>query len=407
MSSISVFYGEFCRAESVVRELFDRNDYHLVTDENILETAAELSGIEPSRLKNAFSDSTSVFNKFTHERERALAFIRLVLAEALTEKNVIVSGYLAHLVPHAITHILRVCLISSRSSRVAVACEERGLLEKDAEQTIAALDHQSASWVQSQRSINDPWSPQLYDMLIPMDSANIHEVATHIEEHVRLPELEVSKSSRQAVQDFILASLVSVALAKEGHDVQVRAHNSKVTLTINKHVLMLKRLKEELKTITTTVPGVGDIEILIGKDYHQSDIYRQYQFEVPSRVLLVDDEKQFIHTLSERLQLRNMGTAVAYDGTTALDLIDRDEPEVMVLDLMMPGIDGIEVLRQVKQKCPDIEVIILSGHGSDDDRQICMDLGAFAYMNKPVEIEVLSNKLKEANQHIMQRRERV
>ena len=123
-----------------------------------------------------------------------------------------------------------------------------------------------------------------------------------------------------------------------------------------------------------------------------------------TRLLLVDDEKQFVQTLSERLQLRNMGTAVAYDGESALQLIERDEPEVIVLDLMMPGINGIEVLRQVKQTRPDVEVIILSGHGSEEDRETCMDLGAFAYLHKPVDIEVLSRKLKEANDYIQQKR---
>ena len=133
-------------------------------------------------------------------------------------------------------------------------------------------------------------------------------------------------------------------------------------------------------------------------------MYRQYHFEVPSRVLLVDDEQQFVQTLSERLQLRNMGTAVAYDGESALQLIERDEPEVMVLDLMMPGIDGIEVLKQVRQTRPEVEVIILTGHGSDEDRETCMNLGAFAYLHKPVDIEVLSQKLKEANQRVRHKR---
>jgi DNA-binding response OmpR family regulator len=149
---------------------------------------------------------------------------------------------------------------------------------------------------------------------------------------------------------------------------------------------------------------VREVETGVGSGYHQSDVYRRYQFETPSRVLLVDDEKQFVQTLSERLQLRNMGTAVAYDGESALKLIDRDEPEVMVLDLMMPGIDGIQVLRQVRQTRPGVEVIILTGHGSEEDRELCLSLGAFAYLHKPVDIEVLSQTIREANERIQGRR---
>ncbi len=63
----------------------------------------------------------------------------------------------------------------------------------------------------------------------------------------------------------------------------------------------------------------------------------------------MDDEREFVQTLSERLLMRDMGSAVAYDGESALNMIAEDEPEVMILDLKMPGIDGIEVLRRVKE----------------------------------------------------------
>ena len=81
-------------------------------------------------------------------------------------------------------------------------------------------------------------------------------------------------------------------------------------------------------------------------------------------------------------------------------MVRDDEPEVMILDLKMPGIDGIEVLRRVKSEHPNIEVIILTGHGSEKDRDVCMKLGAFAYLHKPVDIEVLSETLKAANEKI-------
>ncbi len=404
MADISVFYGEFCRADSVLREVFERTGCRLITDANILDDAARVSGIERRRLENAFSATTSVFNKFTHEKECARAFLRLAVAEALAEQNVLVSGYLAHLVPHEITHVLRVCLIAGLKWRVAVAGEERGLAQKDAVRTIARLDEERASWVRSLRGIDDPWSPQLYDMVIPMDASSVREAATLIEEHARLPELETTAASRQAVQDFILASRVAVALARQGHNVDVCARNGTALLTINKHVLMLRRLEQELEAIASAVTGVRAVETRVGSGYHQSDVYRKCHFQVPSRVLLVDDEKQFVQTLSERLQLRDMGTAVAYDGESALKLIARDEPEVMILDLMMPGIDGIEVLKQVKQTRPAVEVIILTGHGSEQDRETCMSLGAFAYLHKPVDIEVLSQTIREANEHIQHKR---
>jgi len=116
--------------------------------------------------------------------------------------------------------------------------------------------------------------------------------------------------------------------------------------------------------------------------------------------LLVDDEREFVQTLSERLQLRDMGSAIAYDGESALTIVKEDDPEVIIIDLKMPGIDGMEVLKKVKKERPEIEVIILTGHGSESDRQMCMDLGAFDYLQKPVDINHLSQVLKDAHARI-------
>ncbi|RPJ15040.1 MAG: response regulator, partial [Desulfobacteraceae bacterium] len=203
--------------------------------------------------------------------------------------------------------------------------------------------------------------------------------------------------SKKAVDDFLVASKVEMHLAREGHNVDISAIDGSVTIIINKHVLLLSKLEDELKAIAGKVPEVKAVETKVGDGYYQTDIYRKYDFKMPSKVLLVDDEREFAQTLSERLIMRDMGSAVAYDGESALNLVSEDEPEVMILDLKMPGIDGIEVLKRVKQSNPDIEVIILTGHGTEADRELCMKLGAFAYLQKPVDIEVLSDALKKAN----------
>jgi len=228
----------------------------------------------------------------------------------------------------------------------------------------------------------------------------VDEITALVSENLRSEVIQPTAGARKAAEDFVLAAKVEVALAGEGHNVEVKARDGAVTLTINKNVLMLSRLEEELKSIADKVEGVRSVETRVGKGYHRTDIYRKYDFELPSRVLLVDDEREFVQTLSERLIMRDMGSAVAYDGESALDMVREEEPEVMILDLKMPGIDGIEVLRQVKETRPDIEVIILTGHGSEADREVCMKLGAFDYLHKPVDIEKLSETLRLANEKI-------
>jgi len=120
----------------------------------------------------------------------------------------------------------------------------------------------------------------------------------------------------------------------------------------------------------------------------------------PKQVIIVDDEKEFAQALSDRLHLRDIDASVSYDGKDALRRIQEHPAEVMILDLKMPGIDGYEVLRQVKKSNPETEVIIITGHGSDTDRQACLDLGAFAYLQKPLDIEELGTILHAANSKV-------
>ena len=118
------------------------------------------------------------------------------------------------------------------------------------------------------------------------------------------------------------------------------------------------------------------------------------------KVLLVDDETDFVESLSERLQLRNLDAEVVYSGEEALESLAKGAPDVMVLDLRMPGIDGMEVLRKVRETHPDMRVVILTGHGTDKDELEAKNLGAFEYMQKPVDIDKLDSTLRRAWQSL-------
>jgi DNA-binding NtrC family response regulator len=114
------------------------------------------------------------------------------------------------------------------------------------------------------------------------------------------------------------------------------------------------------------------------------------------KVLLVDDEEDFVKALAERIDMRDLNSEVALNGEQALQIVEDEVPDVMVLDLRMPGIDGIEVLRRVKKAYPKVQVVILTGHGSDKDEKEARKLGAFEYLQKPVDIDHLVKTLKKA-----------
>lgn len=114
------------------------------------------------------------------------------------------------------------------------------------------------------------------------------------------------------------------------------------------------------------------------------------------KILLVDDEKEFVETLSERIRMREHNSDVALNGEQALKKMDNDIPDVVVLDLKMPGMDGMEVLRRIRKAYPKVQVIMLTGHGSERDEEEARKLGVFDYLQKPVEIETLMKKVKKA-----------
>ena len=406
MSVITVFSGVFCGEQDIIADVTASTGYRSVTDSEILSRAQKVSGVSKDKLKRAFSSKTSVFNKFTQEKECTIACLRLAVAELLAEDNLAVCGFLGLLIPKDISHVIRICPIADMKYRIRQAVEKEGFSEKEAKKAIRLADGDRAAWTNTLFDQSDPWENSLYDIVIPMSKMDIARAGALIEGNMLKDIVRPTVQSQKAVNDFLLAAKVEVALSGQGHIVTVNATDGAVTLSINKHVLMLGRLKEELKSLAEKVPGVASVQTQVGKDYHRANIYRKHNFEVPSKVLLVDDEREFVETLSERLQLRDMGSAVAYDGESALSLVKEDEPEVMIIDLKMPGIDGLEILKKVKATQPQIEVIVLTGHGCEVDRKQCMDLGAFAYMQKPVDINLLSETLKKAHEKINQNRKK-
>jgi len=119
------------------------------------------------------------------------------------------------------------------------------------------------------------------------------------------------------------------------------------------------------------------------------------------RVLLVDDEGEFVETLAKRMTARGLNVETAETGEAAVEKVEGREFDVVVLDLAMPGIDGIETLKRVRQLNPDIQVILLSGHGSVPKSVEAMKIGAVDFLEKPANFQDLFDKVKDASEKKM------
>jgi len=125
-----------------------------------------------------------------------------------------------------------------------------------------------------------------------------------------------------------------------------------------------------------------------------------------ANILLVDDEVAFVEAMTRRLTRREMRVENAFSGQEALERLDTRGTtiEVVILDVKMPGMDGIQTLREIKARYPLVEVIMLTGHATVESAIEGMSLGAFDYLMKPCDMDVLITKVKEAS-HKKQRHE--
>ena len=116
----------------------------------------------------------------------------------------------------------------------------------------------------------------------------------------------------------------------------------------------------------------------------------------PIKVMLVDDEEAYVALLEERLRLRGLDVVCAFRGEAALNILEKEPVDVVVLDLSMPGLSGLETLAEIKRRHPKIEVILLTGHADIDASIKGVSLGAFEFLVKPIEIEELHYRIEDA-----------
>lgn len=118
--------------------------------------------------------------------------------------------------------------------------------------------------------------------------------------------------------------------------------------------------------------------------------------KLEANVLLVDDEEQFLDALSQRLKARGLKVDAVTSGEDAVKQVEERNFDAIIVDLAMPGIDGIETLKRIKEKRPDLEIIMLTGHATVKSGIEAMKLGAEDFLEKPVDLNELLGKIGEA-----------
>jgi DNA-binding response OmpR family regulator len=129
--------------------------------------------------------------------------------------------------------------------------------------------------------------------------------------------------------------------------------------------------------------------------------------KIPTRVLLVDDEKDFVEMLGLRLEEAGEFVTPAHSGQECLQVLEKKEIDVVILDILMPGMDGIATLKEIKRRFPLVEVIMLTGHGTTESAVKGLKLGAYDYLLKPAHFGELTAKLESARKRKDEQAERI
>ncbi len=403
MAIITLFCGTFCHADEITKKVSDKLSYEILNDDTLMKETALRFSTTVEKINRAMYGTPSFLNTITHEKERSVAYLKATFAELIKDKTLVYCGYAGLLLPKKITHILKVYIIANNNYRIKNAVNEKKINEREAAKLVRKIDKDCTRWAYYLLG-ETPWEESLHDIVIPIHSTSIEKAVSTICENVQKNALKVNPQSLQALEDFTLESKIDIALIEKGHNVDVLSDKGNITLLLKKYVMRLEHYKDETTKIIKDIPGVKTVNAKFGPNVNLPTISRNIDSELPPKILLVDDEVEFVHTLSERLRTRSIESSVVYDGEEAISVVEEEEPEVMILDLKMPGINGIEVLKKIKDTHPNVEVIILTGHGSQKEREIAEDLGAFAYFEKPVDIEVLTKTMQDAYKKINEKK---
>lgn len=396
MAIITIVSGVCCHGNEVASLASQAMGYTRV-DDSLYSAASKQFNIPRDKFVEALSGRVSLFNKFTREREKHIAQFEKLMADLIKDDNILLHGIASSLIPGSISHVLRVCLIANWDYRIEQAGKRFNGSTVEAEKLLTENDRLLYNWTTFLHN-KSPFNSQLYDIIIPMHETSVKDAAALIENYALSEPLKTTDRSLNSLHNYFRAAEVNLRLVKAGYDVEVDVIDSLAILTIHKPVTRLKAFREKITAIAASVDGISDVRTQLGDGFNYPSINPMSRVTTPDRILICENEQEFIHKLSERLQAADLKSSVVYDGQQAIDVANKEDPAVMVLDLMMPGIDGINTLRSIRKENPDIRVIILTKDYDPKEEKKSLELGAYAYLKKPVNVDKMARIMKSAYQ---------
>lgn len=430
MPIVAFFSGAYSSAAEIAEKVADRLGYSVVSND-VVQAAACKFGVPENKINLAMSGSRGWLNALTREWEKNLIYIKAALAELLKTDDRIFIGPATYLIPQPITHVLRVRIVAEQAYRIQKAIERDGMSAEEAASSVAKSDRELSKWT-SQILPCVSWDPFFYDMTVPIPAMSVPQAVDVVCENVVKDTFKPTEASIRAVEDFALATSVSVALSEVGRLLcDVTANDGEVTVVVDTGAtpkgalartvrsLRFEDIEEEIRGICATIDQVKRVEVRPGagaaKSWEEAldepdrgpgpvtpsdrdGAEPEGERERPLRLLLADDDVELLEHLGKRLRARGLSVTEVTNGEDAIESATNQTFDVAVLDINMPGVDGVETLRQLKRIQPFLQVIMLTGYGSVESAFESGQLDAVRFLQKPHKFEKLLEDISQAGQ---------
>lgn len=331
MSVVTISRGTMSGGRALAECLAERLGASCLGREILIDAAARM-GVSHDLLRAKMEKSPGLLEIFSSERRTYLLAVKAALADRVLAGNLVYHGQAGHLLLRGLPGVLRIRLIAAMPSRIHAIMERDAVSREEAESRIRRLDLERARWTHFMYGV-EIGDPGLYDLVVNLEVLTIASACEVVLHALTRPEFSIT--------DGVLARLRNFAA---GCRTELEAHQ-------------------------------------VGKPAAAA--------QARARVLVVDDEIELATRLAERLGQRGYDATAVFSGKEALMSLDESWYDVVLLDLQLPGMDGIATLRRIRGLHRETQVVVLSGHSTVAQGIEGMQLGAADFLQKPVDIDVL------------------
>jgi len=262
MSIITISRGSYSMGKTVAEKVAERLHYDIISREVLLDASSRFN-VSEIKLKKAIHDAPGILERYSHNKQSYIAYIRSALVERIINDNVVYHGLAGHLLLKGIPHVLKVRVNSDLERRIAIVMERDRIPAQEARALILEDDKQRRKWTHSLYG-QDPWDTSLYDISICIDKLTIENAVDFICLAVESKEFRLTEKNKQKAKDMAVACRIKAALVDEYPNIGVTCEYGNVLIYMKGKDQMTGKLTKKLNHIRENTNGIHHLETHAG-----------------------------------------------------------------------------------------------------------------------------------------------